>query len=184
VEVSASGGYFHFFFIPEYELGQPAGVFTKCNNANPSKDTGCMTHELKRTYFTLLLPAVAGFIVTLVLQHFHLVEWTVPRLTAVLPPAIFIVSVCTAVALPIFYRTVFANKVRHQTSTAEKDWLKFERNLLYIALATPYVSLIAQILQLPRFHLSGTIIMALYAVYYYYPSKRRIEFDQRVFRVK
>jgi hypothetical protein len=51
-------------------------------------------------------------------------------------------------------------------------------------MATPYVALIAQILQLPRFHLGGTIIMALYAVYYYYPSKRRIEFERRVFRVQ
>ncbi|MGD8520032.1 MAG: hypothetical protein PVF56_02705 [Desulfobacterales bacterium] len=143
-----------------------------------------MTYDLKRTYFTLLLPAVAGFIISFVLQHFQLVDWTIPRFTAILPPAIFIVSVCTALALPILYRTVFANNVRHQTSTAEKDWLKFERNLLYIALATPYVGLIAQILQLPRFHLAGTIIMALYAVYYYYPSKKRITFDRRVFRVK
>jgi hypothetical protein len=46
------------------------------------------------------------------------------------------------------------------------------------------VSLIAQILQLPRFHLAGTIIMALYALYYYYPSKRRIDFERRIFRVK
>jgi hypothetical protein len=79
---------------------------------------------------------------------------------------------------------VFANKRRHQTRTAEEDWLKFERNLLYIAMATPYIALIAQILQLPRFHLAGTIIMALYAVYYYYPSKRRIQFERRVFRVQ
>lgn len=143
-----------------------------------------MTYDLKRTYFSLLLPAVVGFLVTYVLQHFHLVDWTIPRLTPLLPTVIFIVSVCTAVALPIFYRTVFANNVRHQTSAAQKDWLKFERNLLYIAMATPYVSLIAQILKLPRFHLAGTIVMALYAVYYYYPSQRRLEFDRRVFRVK
>jgi hypothetical protein len=44
------------------------------------------------------------------------------------------------VALPIFYRTVFANKRRHQTRTAEEDWLKFERNLLYIAMATHFTA--------------------------------------------
>jgi hypothetical protein len=175
--------YFHYLANPE-KFSPPAGVYTKYTNADPTKDTAGMNHDLKRTYFTLLLPAVVGFIVTLTLRHFHFVEWTIPRLTALLPPAIFIVSACTAVALPIFYRTLFSNKVRHQTFTAEKDWLKFERNLLYIALATPYVSLIAQILQLPRFHLSGTIIMALYALYYYYPSRKRIAFERRVFRVK
>ena len=143
-----------------------------------------MTPGLKRTYFILLLPAVAGFILIFVIQYFHLVRFNIPQIPPVLSLIIFIVSVSFAVALPIFYRTVFANKKRHQTNTAEGDWLKFEQNLLYIAMATPYVTLIAQILQLPRFHMGGTIIMALYAVYYYYPSKRRIEFERRVFRVQ
>jgi Ca2+/Na+ antiporter len=143
-----------------------------------------MTQGLKRTYFALLLPAVAGFILIFVLQHLHLIRFKIFQIPPVLSPIIFIVSVCFAVALPIFYRTVFANKRRHQTNTAKEDWLKFERNLLYIALATPYVSLIAQILQLSRFHLGGTIIMALYAIYYYYPSKKRIDYEQRLFRVK
>ena len=143
-----------------------------------------MTPDLKRTYFTLLLPAVAGFIAVFALQHFHLVSFNIPQIPHILYPIIFIASVCFAVALPIFYRTVFANKRRHQTRTAEEDWLRFERNLLYIAMATPYVALIAQVLRLPRFHLGGTIIMALYAVYYYYPSKRRLKFERRIFRVK
>ena len=143
-----------------------------------------MAHGLKRIYFMLLLPAVVGFILIFVLRNFQLVRLNIPQIPSVLSPIIFIVSVCFAVALPIFYRTVFANKRRHQTNTAEEDWLKFEHNLLYISMATPYVALVAQILQLPRFHLGGSIIMALYAVYYYYPSKRRIEFERRVFRVK
>ena len=143
-----------------------------------------MAHDIKRTYFILLLPAVAGFILIFILQHFHLVNFNISQIPPVLYPIIFIASVCFAVAFPIFYRTVFANKRRHQTHTAEEDWLKFERNLLYIAMVTPYIALIAQILQLPRFYLAGTIIMALYAVYYYYPSKKRIAFERRIFRVK
>ena len=143
-----------------------------------------MTHDLKRIYFILLLPAVAGFIAVFTLKHFHLIDWNIPEIPHLITPFVFIISVCFAVAFPILYRTVFANKMRHQTHTAEKDWLKFERNLLYIAMTTPYVSLIAQVLQLPRFHLAAVIIMALYAVYYYYPSKKRIEYERRIFRVK
>ena len=143
-----------------------------------------MTQDLKRTYFNFLLPVVVGFVFVFVLRHFHLVRWDIPQFPRVIPAIIFIASVCFAVALPIFYRTLFANKMRHQMRTSEGDWLKFERNLLYIAMLTPYIGLIAQILQLPRFHLAGTIVMTLYAVYYYYPSMRRLEFDRRVFRVK
>ena len=35
------------------------------------------------------------------------------------------------------------------------------------------VSLTAQILQLQRFHPAGTIIIALYIVYFYYPSQKK-----------
>ena len=143
-----------------------------------------MTHDLKRVYFILLLPAVAGFIALFALQYFHLIAWNTPDLPYLFTPFVFIISVCFAVAFPLLYRTVFANKMRHHTHTAEKDWLKFERKLLYIAMTTPYVSLIAQILQLPRFHLGAVIIMALYAVYYYYPSRKRLEYEKRIFRVK
>ena len=143
-----------------------------------------MAHDLKRIYFTLLLPAVAGFIAVFALQHFHLIDWNIPDIPHVISPFAFIISVCFALALPILYRTVFANKMRHHTHTAEKDWLKFERNLLYIAMTTPYVSLIAQVLKLPRFQLGGILIMALYAVYYYYPSRKRLDYERRIFRVK
>ena len=143
-----------------------------------------MADRLKRIYYILLLPAVAGFILIFVLRHFQLVRFNIPQIPSVLSPTIFVLSVCFAVALPIFYRSLFANKRRHLTKTAEADWLRFEHNLLYIAMATPYIALLAQILQLPRFHMGGTIIMALYAVYYYYPSERRIEYERRIFRVK
>ena len=143
-----------------------------------------MNYGLKRTYIFLLLPAVAGLILTLVFRHFDLVYLRISPLPHVISPLLFIASVCTAVAAPILHRSVFANRVRHQTHTSEKAWLKFERSLLYIAMATPYLSLIAHILQLPRFHLAGTILMAFYAAYYHYPSKKRIEFDRRIFRVR
>jgi len=143
-----------------------------------------MTDDLKRTYFILLFPAAAGFLVVHILRHFHIVEWNIPQFPGMISSIFFVVSVCFAVALPIFFRAVFANKMRGQTHTPEADWLIFERNLLLIAMTTPYVCLIAMILQISRFFLAGTIIMALYAVYYYYPSKKRIAFDRRIFRVK
>jgi len=44
--------------------------------------------------------------------------------------------------------------------------------------------LVAYLLEFPRFYLAGTVLMALYAVYYYYPSKKRIQFERKIFRVK
>ena len=143
-----------------------------------------MINELRRTYIVLLIPAIVGFIFLFVAKTYHLIHIGPFKFKEFLGPAVFIVSVILAIALPILFRTLFAHKVRHQKSVSETDLLKFERIFLYVALLTPYVTLTAYFFELPRFYCAGTVLMALYAVYYYYPSERRITFEKRIFRVR
>lgn len=143
-----------------------------------------MIDELRRTYFTLLIPAVAGLIALFVFKTFHLIDFAPIKFQELLAPLLFVLSVIFAIALPIFFRTLFAHNIRDQKSVSEAALLRFERSFLHIALVTPYVTLAAYLFALPRFYLAGTVLMALYAVYYYYPSRKRIQFERRIFRVK
>jgi hypothetical protein len=143
-----------------------------------------MIDKLKRTYFTLLVPAIVGFAAYFIAKTYDLVAFGPTKFQGILAPLLFILSVVFAIALPIFCRVLFANSVRQKKGVSEADLLKFERIFLYIALVTPYIALAGYMLELPRFHLGGTVIMALYAVYYYYPSQKRIQFERRIFRVK
>jgi len=143
-----------------------------------------MADELRRTYFILLIPAIVGFIAISIVKKFSLIEFGYITSLELLAPLVFVLSVVFAIAWPIFFRTLFAHKIRHQKSISEADLINFERNFLYIALVTPYLMLTAYLLEFPRFYLAGTILMALYAVYYYYPSKKRMQFERRIFRVK
>ena len=143
-----------------------------------------MVGDLRKTYFTLLVPPVLGLILIylaktlkpLSISHFESLKF--------LAPFIFVASVASAIGLPIFFRTLFAHKMRGEKSVSQPDLIKFERHLMYIALATPYLILPAYLFDIPRFYFGGTVLMSLYAAYYYYPSERRIEFERRVFRVK
>ena len=143
-----------------------------------------MVDELRRTYFALLVPAIAGFIGISAARKFNLVEFGHIAFQEIFAPLVFVLSVVFAIAWPIFFRTLFAHKIRHKKNISEVDLVKFERNFLYIALVTPYLMLIAYVFAFPRFYLAGTVLMTLYAVYYYYPSKKRIQFERRIFRVK
>jgi len=142
-----------------------------------------MTQKLRKTYLILLLPAVSGIIIIFLAKTYNYLPLGQLEFLGVTAPFIFILSVIFAVALPIFYRTLFAHRVRHLKNISENNLIKFELNLLYIALVTPYLTLIAFLLELPRFYLAGSVLMALYAVYYYYPSQKRIRFEKRIFRV-
>ncbi len=143
-----------------------------------------MNSKLKRTYFIILFPAILGFISIFFCQQFGLININLADIPTGMAPIILVLSVVFAVALPIFYRTLFANKIRHQTKTSETKWLKFEQNLIRIALVTPYLTLSAYFLRLSEFHLAGSTLAALYSVYYFYPSEKRIAFERRIFRVK
>jgi len=143
-----------------------------------------MVTSLQRLYVLLLAPAIAGCIAVFLLEKAHGPVFVSPPYPEVIVPLVFIFSVVFAVALPILCRSLFANKMRGRQYTSAGEWLRFERILLCVAMVTPFFALAAHILRLPRFHYAGTAIMALYAVYYYYPSKRRIAFDKRIFRVR
>ena len=143
-----------------------------------------MVDEIRRTYFTLLIPAIAGFIVISIVKKLNLLEVGRIAFQEIFAPLVFVLSVVFAIAWPIFFRTLFAHKMRQEKRVSEVDLIKFERNFLFIALVTPYLTLIAYLFEFPRFYLAGTVLMALYAVYYYYPSKKRIRFEKRIFRVK
>ena len=143
-----------------------------------------MANDLKKTYFALLIPAISGFILIIVAKTFHFIVLEPVQFLPILAPIVFIMSVVFAVALPIFFRTIFAHKIRHQKNLSEADWIKFERHFLYIVLVTPYLMLMAYLFEFPRFYLSGTVLMTLYATYFYYPSNKRIAFERRIFRVE
>jgi len=144
-----------------------------------------METQLKKCYTALLAPAILGFIVAILIRRFSAIDMeaarSVQRFTA---PLLFALSFAFGVAFPLFFRTLFVHKNRHEKSIAEDALLTFERNTLYIALVTPYIALTAFFLEIPRFHLAGAFLASFYAVYYFYPSHKRIQYEKRIFRAK
>jgi hypothetical protein len=141
-----------------------------------------MHDRLKKIYVSFLAPAVVGFMAVYLFRQVHQPIVSAETLVAVVAPAIFIMTAIFAFAGPILYRTIFAHRQRHLIKVPQLALYKFERNLTGMALVAPYLALVGYYLQLPRFHLAATLLMALYAVYYYYPSQKRIVFDGKLFR--
>lgn len=143
-----------------------------------------MIDKLKRTYFSLLIPAIVGFLCIYLLKEFNFIHLGKPQFISILAPSVFVLSVIFAIAAPIFFRSLFAHKISNEKSTTESKLIKFEQSLIRIALVTPYLGLVAYFFEFQRFYFSATFIMTLYAVYYFYPSQKRIAFEKRIFKVK
>ena len=144
-----------------------------------------VTDSLKKIYIAALAPVVLCVgIMGILDQGFsiplpHLV--TVPMYFS---PILFMTATITALALPLLLRTLFARKAARANKVSTASFFKFQKQLLISAMVTPYLGIAALILELQKFYVSAILLMALYAVYYYYPSHRRIDFDKRIFRAR
>jgi Ca2+/Na+ antiporter len=141
-----------------------------------------MSKELKKVYLTLLLPSILGFALAGWVKASDFIKISPINFIDTAGALIFILCIALAIAFPIFYRTVFAHQSRDLIRVSEKKLLNFERTLIIVVMITPYLALIAYFLDLPRFYTTSAILMGLYAVYYFYPSTRRIAFDRKIFR--
>lgn len=142
-----------------------------------------MQEDLKKIYFRFLTPAVAGFLFVFADRTFGLFGFADRRVNEIVVVAVFIASLGCALALPIFLRSLFAHRHKDSKNVAESDFVQFESRLIRVALATPYLSLLAYLFNFPEFYLAASFLASLYAVYYFYPSRRRIDFEKRIFRV-
>jgi hypothetical protein len=143
-----------------------------------------MENTLKKTYFSLLAPAIILLLFMVITKRAKIFSFGHIEFINIIAAFIFVLSVILGIGLPIFYRSLFAHRMRDRHSVTLKELIHFERTLILSAMITPYLTIIGYLLEFPRFYLAGTLMTALYAGYYFYPSKKRIRFEKRIFRVK
>jgi len=94
---------------------------------------------------------------------------------------LFVLSAFFGIALPILMRNLFRYRAIKKGDMNISLFFKFENKTLLIALISGYIANIAYILLVPKLHLYGSIIIALYAIYVNYPEKKKIIVDLKTF---
>ena len=69
--------------------------------ARYSQETAATVNDLRQRYLWLLLPAASGIVLIAALRSFLGVALPIPQIPSPVSVAVFVASVCTAVALPI-----------------------------------------------------------------------------------
>jgi len=141
-----------------------------------------MNHPLKRVFLAMLLPPILGFgIACLAFPDRCPIQLSADAV-AVVSFTVFVLAAFFGMAGPILYRSQFVHRHRNDINVSTQELLRFEKNLTMMVMLTPYMALAAYLVPMPPFHRYGTLLLALYAVYYYYPSEKRLAFDRRLFR--
>ncbi len=143
-----------------------------------------MIKELKKTYYLLIFPAVILTIIAYLLFYFKVwggVAFSPSRNFSII---FFIVAITIGVALPIFLRVYFFSKLKTKHFTTQKEFIRYQKLIIKIAAITAYLAFIAAFLRMETFYFGGTVLAAIYAIYYHYPSEKKIKFDQKIFKVQ
>ena len=143
-----------------------------------------MEIQLKKLWLTMLSPAVVLLLALyglqksrgtdahpLLLQH----PW--------IGPLLMLGAVFFALVFPIGLRTLMVYRNRDARGLEEGEFLAFEKHTLHFALVAPYFAVAAGFFGVSKLLLGISALSALYAVYYFYPSPKRLDYERRVFRV-
>jgi hypothetical protein len=144
-----------------------------------------MRGRLLRLYWTMVAPAAALFAVLYILGKTASLggrQWA--QAHPWMGPAIFIAAATLGIAGPLALRTAFVSAHRTATAVGGEELLRLEQRQMLVALWTPYLAVAAAFLELPDGLFVGTALACFYALYYFYPSQRRIAHERRVFRAR
>ncbi len=143
-----------------------------------------MDKELKRTYFALVTPAIVLTIGVYLLIYFNV--WEGINFVPSRPFSIifFIVAISTGVAIPIFLRVYFFSLLKEKKSFSPEEFIKYQKTIIKVASVTVYLAFVSALLKMETFYFGGTVLAAIYAIYYHYPSEKKVKFDSKIFKVK
>jgi len=139
---------------------------------------------LKKIYIKMLIAAVFLLAIVYSGQLLNLLSKKQMDSVRTISIILFTLSVIFSIAAPIFLRAAFVNKVKDYKQVPFNEFITFEKQLLIVVLLAPFIVVLAVFFNAPSLYLSGILLFALYAVYYYYPSEKRIKFERKIFRVK
>ena len=143
-----------------------------------------LSKKLRKIYFRVVIGyLLLIFIIYLLKDVLELVKINLKPSTLLMQSFVAL-SAIAGIGLPIFYRTWFVNKIRKQKDLALNQFIDFEKKLILLALITPLFLILGLSLNFNQKALILLTIFSLYALYYYYPSVKKMRFEIQLFRIK
>jgi hypothetical protein len=143
-----------------------------------------MTARLRKKYFILISPAVLLAVIVYLLQELNLWEGVSYSPSHYFPLIVFVLAISVGVAIPIFLRVYFFSQLKEKKFFTLDEFISYQEKIISVISITPYFAFIAALVNMEPFYFGGTVLAAIYAMYYHFPSDKKIAFDKKVFRVK
>ncbi len=139
---------------------------------------------LKKVYLKQLFIAAALILLAYLLNYFFETSFSLIIYGKTVSVVISSLAGIFGIALPIFYRSYFVYSLKKKKQVSNELFMSFEKNILNIALSAPYFLIFSLLMNLPETTHILITLFSLYAVYFYFPSAKKIRFELKIFRIK
>jgi hypothetical protein len=142
-----------------------------------------LTKLFQRWYLVVLTPACLSM-AGLALAKTMGIELT--PLEAGRPVTIFLLVAAglLAFALPLWLRILFARSQTGKAGVELDRFISFEKRFILVAMLATYMVPLGYLCKISQVPLFWIMLFALYAGYYYFPSRKRINLELKIFRVR
>lgn len=142
---------------------------------------------LYRHYLRINIPGTVVFLFvytagqtwpTLNLNHLTIPggQWT--TITLLLMQALF------AIIVPLWYRIHFVQHTKGEKNVSRARFIHFEKKFLSLACPNVHLLILGYFSSPSRATFAAMILFALYSLYFYFPSHKRVRAEQKIFRVR
>lgn len=146
-------------------------------------DENTILTDLRRLFVKHLVIAAALIVIAYTIRYFYAPDYGFSnnRFFSVLLSTL---AAAFAIAIPIFYRTYFISKHKDLKHIPTELFFNFEKNILNIILITPYLLAVSILLNMSERTQILITLFVLYAIYFYFPTKKKLRFEMKIFRIK
>ncbi len=140
-----------------------------------------LVKELQKYYFKVLVPGIVMVVAGVLYEQYGIIHFNYPGKWASF--ALLLVVLLFAYILPLWMRIHALNKFKKQDADWE-DFEHFEHNAILMAVAGLYFAPVAFVLRFPDIPKFAIAFAAIYSLYYFYPSDKKLKMDLKLFRLK
>jgi len=137
--------------------------------------------ELRQYYIKVLIPGVILVILGVFYEQLGDIHFNYPGKW--ISFSLLIIVVSTGYIVPLWMRIHALNKFKKTTADSD-DFVHFEHNAIILAVAGIYLCPPAFIMHFPDIPKYAIALSAIYSLYYFFPSEKKIKMDLKIFRLK
>ena len=142
-----------------------------------------LAKKLQRLYYLIVSPAFLLMLVFFLSENIHY-QTIMQASDKMMSTAIMVFAAITSTILPVWYKIILIRKLRNKQKISIQNFVSMQFRIVITVSFSLYWIFPAYLYQLPEMPMVITAFFVLYGLYYYFPSKKRIDTEKKIFKIE